>query len=247
MRSLVLAFALIVALPRPGSTQTADFLFGEPHAAIGVRTGWMQARAGSDLFTFVENQLTVSKKDFNAPAIGLDIDINVTPRTTAIVGFDFSRSNADSEYRNYVDNNRLPIKQNTKLRELNLSGSVKFALTPRGRSISPHAWIPSAMTPYVGVGGGLIKYDFTQQGDFVDFLDGSVFTHTYRSSGWAPSAQVFGGVDVKAWRRVYFNAEARYLWSTGTLNGDFSGFNPGVRSKIDLAGFRTTAGVRFMF
>ena len=49
-------------------------------------------------------------------------------------------------------------------------------------------------------------------------------------------------VDVKAWKRVYFNGEARYLWSNADLGLDFSGFKP-----MDLAGFRVTGGIRYMF
>ena len=207
-----------------------------------MRSGWMMSRGGSDLFTFVEDQLTVDRRDFNAPAVGFDLDIAITPRATAVVGYDFSRSTANSEYRHFVDNNRLPIQQTTQLRESNISGSVKLALTPRGRAVSQHAWIPSMMTPYVGAGAGVMRYTFSQNGDFVDFTDSSVFSHTYHSEGWSPSAHVFGGVDVKALKRVYFSGEARYLWSHADLGTDFSGFKP-----IDLAGFRVTGGLRYMF
>jgi hypothetical protein len=141
-----------------------------------------------------------------------------------------------------VDNNRLPIVQTTDLREANFSGSVKLALMPRGREVSQHAWIPSTVTPYVGAGAGVMHYRFSQHGDFVDFTDSSVFPHAYESSGWSPSAHLFGGVDVKAWKRVYFSGEARYLWSHADLGSDFSGFEP-----IDLAGFRLTGGIRYMF
>ena len=55
------------------SAQTSpDFLFGRPRGTVGMRTGWMFASANSDLFTFVQDQLTVERKDFNAPAIGVD-------------------------------------------------------------------------------------------------------------------------------------------------------------------------------
>jgi opacity protein-like surface antigen len=244
MRSVVLICLLMaVAGPcRAQSAQSPDFLFGKPHGTVAIRTGRMMASAGSDLFTFVQDQLTVDRKDFNAPALGLDLDLALTPRVTAVAGFDFSRSRTNSEYRDLVDNNRLPIQQTTELREANLSGSIKFALTPRGRAVSPHAWIPSTVTPYVGAGAGLMHYDFSQHGDFVDFTDTSVFDHTYDSSAWAPSAHVFGGVDVKAWKRIYFSGEARYLWSHADLGVDFSGFKP-----IDLAGLRVTGGVRYMF
>ena len=43
-----------------------DFLFDRPRGAVGVRGGWLFERAGSDLFTFVQEQLTVEPNDFNA-------------------------------------------------------------------------------------------------------------------------------------------------------------------------------------
>ena len=233
---------LLLAIVPPCSAQNPDFLFGRPHGTVAIRSGRMMARAGSDLFTFVQDQLTVNRKDFNAPTVGIDLDIAITPRATAVAGFDFNRSRTDSEYRHLVDNNRLPIKQTTELRETNISGSIKIALTPRGREVSQHAWIPSMVTPYVGAGAGVMHNTFSQVGDFVDFTDSSVFNHSYNSDSWSPSAHLFGGVDVKAVKRVYFSGEARYLWSHAKLGNDFSGFNP-----IDLAGFRVTGGVRYMF
>ena len=244
-KSALYTVCVLLAGVLPCRAQTAphaDFLFGRPHGTIAIRSGRMMARAGSDVFTFVQDQLTVNRKDFNAPTVGMDLDIAITSRATAVAGFDFNRSVTHSEYRHLVDNNRLPIKQSTELREANISGSIKLALTPRGREVSPHAWIPAMITPYVGAGGGLMHSTFSQVGDFVDFTDNSVFTHSYNSMGWSPSAHVFGGVDVKGWKRVYFSGEARYLWSHADLGSDFSGFKP-----IDLAGFRVTGGVRYMF
>ena len=98
---------------------------------------------------------------------------------------------------------------------MNLSGSVKFALTPRGREISSRAWIPAAVTPYVGAGGGMLQYEFLQFGDFIDVdsANSEIFTDTFRSAGWTPSAHVFGGVDVRVYKRLYLSGEGRYLWS----------------------------------
>ena len=238
-----LAFALLLVCATTAAAQTSpDFLFGRPRGTVGVRSGWMFASASSDLFTDIQDQLTVERKDFNAPAIGIDMDFALTPRASLVAGFDFSKSSKDSEYRDFVDDQRLPITQTTSLREMNFSGSVKFALTPRGREISSRAWIPAAVTPYVGAGAGILQYEFLQFGDFINFDDFSVDPDTIRSSGWAPSAQVFGGVDVKAWRRVYISGEGRYLWSRATLSRSYIGFDP-----IDLAGFKLTAGVHYMF
>ncbi len=238
-----LVVGLLLVCATSASAQTSpDFLFGRPRGTVGMRTGWMFASANSDLFTDIQDQFTVERKDFNAPAVGIDMDFAITPRASIVAGFDFSKSSKNSEYRDFVDNDRLPITQTTSLREMNFSGSVKFALTPRGREVSSRAWIPAAVTPYVGAGGGILQYEFLQFGDFISFDDFSVEPDTIRSKGWAPSAHVFAGVDVKAWKRIYVSGEGRYLWSRATLDRSYIGFDP-----IDLAGFKLTAGIHYMF
>ena len=240
---LLCGLGVLSAAPAAAQTTSPDFLFSKPKGAVGVRGGLLFASADSDLFAFVQDHLTLDRKDFNAPAIGLDVDLAVTPRASAVIGFDFSKAGKLSEYRRFAENGR-PITQETTLREMNLSGSVKFALTPRGREISSRAWIPAAVTPYVGAGAGVLHYQFVQFGDFVDVdtaaLD--IFTATLRSSGWAPSGHVFGGVDVKVWKRLYLSGEGRYLFSRATPDRDFGSFD-----SIDLAGFKASAGVHYMF
>ncbi len=239
-----LALALFVLVPGRAQAQPApDFFFGSPSGMIGVRSGWVFARADSDLFRFVQDQLTLERKDFNAPAIGFDVDMAINSRASVVAGFDFSQATRNSEYRDFVDNMRLPIAQTTRLRELNLSGSLKFALTPRGREISSRAWIPSAATPYVGAGAGLLRYQFLQFGDFIDVntVNLDIFTDTLRSEGWTPSAHVFGGVDVRVWRRMFISGEARYLWSNAEPSRDFD------FDSIDLAGLKATVGIHYMF
>ena len=243
-RAVALGFVLLVLIPvRAAAQPSPDFLFGSPKGMIGVRSGWVFARADSALFSFVQEHLTLEQKDFNAPAIGVDVEIAVAPRVSTIVGFDFARASKDSEYRDFVDNQRLPITQTTRLSELNLSGSVKFAVTPRGREISSRAFIPAAATPYVGAGAGILKYEFLQFGDFIDVetVNLDIFPATLRSSSWTPSAHVFGGVDVKVWRRMYISGEVRYLWADATSNRDFAG------KALDLAGLKTTAGIHYLF
>jgi hypothetical protein len=240
---LVLAMMLVAALPHPALAQSPDFLFGTPRGTFGIQTGWLFARADSQIFEDIQEQFTIERKDFNAPALGFDLDLTVTPRTSAVIGFEFSRASKKSEYRDFVDNDRLPINQTTRLRQMNLTGSIKFAVTPRGREISSHAWIPSAVTPYVGAGGGALHYEFVQEGDFINFRNFDVLPDTLGSRGWTPSGHVFGGVDIKASKRVYLNGEARYVWSHADLDPlVFRDFDP-----IDLTGMKLTGGIRFMF
>jgi hypothetical protein len=242
--AIALACALVAFASAPASAQSPDFLFSSPKGMIGMRSGWVFASANSDLFTFVQRHLTVDRKDFNAPAIGVDGEIAMGPRLSAVVGFDFARASKDSEYRDFVDNQRLPITQTTRLTETNISGGVKFHLTPRGREISSRAFIPAAVTPYVGAGAGFLRYQFLQFGDFIDVdsSNSAIFTDTFTSKGWTPSAHIFGGADVRVYKRLYLSGEGRYLWSSATPGRDFIDFDP-----IDLAGFKATVGIHYMF
>ena len=225
-----------------GREQTPDFLFGRPSRSIEVHSEWFLARADSEIFDFTSNLLTVEKRDFNAPGIGVDLGFTVGSRLDALFGIDFTRAFASSEYRDYTDLNDLPIGQETSLAQANLTGSLDLALTPRGREVGQLAWIPAAVTPYVGAGGGLLWYRFEQRGDFVDFLDFSIFTNRFESSGWTPSAHVFSGADVKLTRQLFLETEARYIWAGAALKRDFVNFD-----RIDLTGFRITAGVQLVF
>lgn len=230
--------------PRPDSQRapTPDFFLREPLGTIGVRTGWLFAREGSDLFDFVERQLTIDRGAFSTPSFTAELGIALTPRLDIVVGLDASKASVSSEYRDYVDNNRLPIAQTTSLQQVNVTGSIRMALLPRVDGISRFAWIPRRVTPYVGAGAGAMRYEFRQQGDFVDFEDLSVFADDFVSRGWTPSAHVFGGGDIRAYRRLYFTLEGRYTWAAADLDRTFVDFDP-----IDLAGFRLGAGINFLF
>ena len=230
--------------PPPIQRPAPDFLFGEPNGSVGIRGSWVFARAGSDIFDFVRDRLTVDEGAFNAPAIGTDVAIAINPRLDAVFGVDFSQASVASEYRNLVDNNRQPIEQTTLLREVNLGGTLRVALTPRGIGVSRLAWVPSRVTPYVGAGGGFLWYEFTQRGDFVDEAVPTrpVFTDLLSSKGWTPSAHALGGVDLRIHRRTYVTLEGRYLWADARLQPRFERFDP-----IDLAGFRLSAGVNMLF
>ena len=229
-------------LPPPNPRPNPDFLFGAPNGSFGIRSSWLFPRAGSDWYDFVTDQLTLETGDFVAPALAIDVSINAAPRLEAVVGFEVSKSETRSEYRRFVDNNRLPIEQTTRVRQIHFTGSVKVPLLPRGREISQLAWVPRRIVPYAGAGGGVLHYEVEQIGDFVDFVDLSVFNDVFRSRGWTPSGHVFGGIDVRVFRRLFVTVDGRYLWAAGDLGQEWVNFDP-----IDLAGARVSAGVNIMF
>jgi hypothetical protein len=184
----------------------------------------------------------VDKKDFNAPAIGFDLGIMLSSRLDVGFGFEFSQATKASEYRDFVDNLLQPIEHSTKLMERNISGSIRYSLVPRGQAVSRYAWVPRTFAPYVGAGAGVLWYRFEQSGDFVDFVDSSVFADYFKSDGFAPSAHVFGGTDIRVYRALYLSVEGRYVWANAKLGTDFIDFDP-----IDLTGFRLSTGINLVF
>jgi hypothetical protein len=230
--------------PPPASAGggTPDFLFGRPRASVAVRGGWVFSRAGSDWYDFVTDQLTLEKRDFNAPTFATDVDITLNDRLDATIGFDYGSASSGSEYRHFVDNNRQPINQQTQLRQVDITGGIRLSLLDRGRRISSFAWIPRNVVPYVGAGGGMVWYDLEQKGDFVDFVDFSVFRDLFESKGWAPTAHVMGGVDVRVARKLFLTFDARYRWAAADLSSQWVDFDP-----IDLSGLRLSAGVNVAF
>jgi hypothetical protein len=234
------------ALAQAGSTPppagTRDFLFGYPRVWLAIRGSWLMPQAEGDLFTFVEDQLTVDKGDFNAPAFIAEVGFVLASRLDASAGVEFSRGSAASEYRRFVDNLGAPITQSSELLQTNVTGGVKFALLDRGRAISRYAFVPRTVSPYVGAGGGMLYYQFQQTGDFVDFVTFRVFSDRFQSEGWTPSAHVFGGTEIRVWRSMFVDIEGRYVWARGELDSDFVGFD-----GIDLNGFRLSSGINVVF
>jgi hypothetical protein len=229
--------------PRAGPpAPEPDFWFGQPRGAVRVHVSRLFAREGSDLFSFLQEQFTIDGHAFDATVVGTEVGVRLTPRASVLFGVDVSRALNPSEYRDFVDSDGIAIVQDTRLTEVNLSTSLKFALTPPGRQISRLAWIPHPITPYVGAGGGALWYRLEQQGEFVDFVDLSIFDARFRSTGWTPSAHVFGGADVNLWKRVFLGLEARYVWADAPLGRDFTGFEP-----IDLTGLKLTVGATVAF
>lgn len=231
---------------------TPDFLIGRPRAMLGVRGGLFMANAGSDFFTDMIEFLTLEKSSFRTGTFSGELAVSVTPQLDIVGGFDFNKINRDSEDRlleeQLSNGTRVPIQQTTELSEMNLAVSAKFSLLSRGHAVSRLAWIPNTIVPYVGAGAGYGRYNLRQGGDFADrgnpqvSGDETVFSDTFRSSGWAPLFHGFAGTDIQLYRRLVLSLEGRYTWKKADLSSDYIGYEP-----IDLGGFRFGAGIHVAF
>ena len=222
------------------------FLFGRPGNSVAVHWLWHRARAESDVHAFVTDHLTLEPRDFDAEGIGLDLGFTLTPRLDVHAGFDYVRTTALSESRHFIGEDGLPFEQQTALSQASLTASLSFALAPRGRAIGQYVWIPAAVVPYVGAGGGFLRYALDQYGEFVDEITLFSFEippeQSWQSNGWTPTAHLFGGVDIRLTQRLFLTAEARYVLAVAEPSLDFADFE-----SIDLSGLRIATGIRFTF
>jgi hypothetical protein len=231
------AAALLLAPPQTRA-QEADFLFKRPLLSVGVHVGYSMPRAGSDLFDFTREQLTLDRRDFYSVAWRGDLALRIAERVDVGVNLGYAGSSTRSEFRDWVDQDDQAIEQTTRLRRIPLTANVRVYLRDRGRSIGQFAWVPAKWSPYVGAGAGWVWYLFEQQGDFVDFETFDIFSDTFMADGATGTVHVAAGIERSLGPRFLLRAEGRYSWADGDPGFDFVDFD-----DIDLAGFQLTVGL----
>ena len=234
---VLLVAALLGAAPALAQSTGDGFLFRTPRGSLSVRAGYDRAFAGGDLFSVVTDSLTLRRSDFGGVALAADLAATVSPQLDIVVSAGWSGSRRASEYRNWLDNNDLPITQTTSLERAPVTASVKWYARPRGRSVGSFAWVPARAAPFVGVGLGAMWSRLHQVGDFVDFADSTVHSDDFASKSWTFTAHAFAGIEMNLGPRTFVTSEARYTWARAALGSDFSGFG-----RMDLTGLSVTAG-----
>lgn len=235
---LILA-VLSATIPADALAQDADFLFKRPGATLSVFGGWAMPGEGSDLFDFTREQLTVSRGDFASPVGLAELAYRVTERLDVAFGIDHTSATVASADEHFVTMDDQPIRQSTLFRRTRLLATVKGYLFPRGRQISRFAWVPERWSPYVGAGGGVSTYEFTQSGDFVDYQTLDIFEDRLSQTGHGWTSHALAGVQLSLTKRLLLRGEYRYLWGAGELrDSDFTGFG-----DLDLSGSRALLGL----
>ena len=236
IRALAACLLLLPAVPV--GAQTADFLFHRPPATLSVVGGWAMAGEGSQLFAEVRDQLTVSRGDFSAPALMVEVGVRITERLDLALGLEGASTSVRSEMRDWETIDGLAIPQETRFDRTRLMASVKGYLFRRGRRISEYAWVPARWSPYLGGGVGLTWYEFRQAGDFVDPDTQQIFEARLRSTGYGPGAHALAGVELSLSARFILRGEYRHIWAAAPLD-------PTVYQEfddLDLSGGRATLG-----
>lgn len=238
-----LLLAAVLVAPAVEAQSGKGFLFRQPRAVVTLFGGFALPNAGSELFDFTTDELTLDRSDFSGADFGGDIAFRMGRQFDVVFAASSSSSRERSEFRDWVDGDDQPIEQVTKFQRVPLSLSLRFHPLERGRQVGSFAWIPARFDPWLGAGVGRMKYSFRQAGDFIDFEDPDnpvVFTDDYRSEGWANLLQASGGAGWTLSPRMQLTGELRYIHSSAELGGDFVGFD-----RLDLSGLATTLGLSF--
>ncbi len=237
---LVTAFLAGAATTTQAQAAGDGYLFHRPNVTFAVRGGYAHASAGSDVFDEVTSNLTLDRGDFSSLTFGGDLAVHITDRTSLVLAAGYSRSKHESEFRDFVDNNDLPIEQSTTFERIPLTVNLRVNLASTGRTIGRLAWIPSRIVPYVGAGVGAMRFRFKQEGDFVNFNTNAVFPALLLAEEWALVGQGMAGIDYNISPQLGISFDARYLHARGELGPSFTGYE-----RIDLSGVTGTIGLSY--
>jgi len=84
-------------------------------------------------------------------------------------------------------------------------------------------------------------WHYSESGEFVDFVDGSIFRDTFADSGTSVGPVAVFGARGRVSSNALIGGEARLQWGEGKLSQGF------LSDKIDLSGYSllVTFGYRF--
>jgi len=232
-----------VAAPDALSAQGGDgFLFREPRVTLKFESGYGWQRASSDLYEQVITDHTLGRRDFDNPYIGGELALRLTDRVDLAFAAGWQGGAVQSEYREFIGDDGLPIVQTTSLQQVPVVASLKFYPVGRGRQIGRFAWIPRAVSPFLGGGIGFVSYDFEQEGEFIDFNTGDIYNDRVQSEGTGFLARAQAGLAISLGKQFEFTVEGRYNWADDPLDGGYGGFQP-----IDLDGLQVIGGLAVRF
>ena len=249
MRALwtLAGLSLLAPLSAPElHAQERDFLLGTPRATLSLRAGLAMPRAGGgnggvSLWDDIREQLEVETADLNGTYLGAELGIRASEHVDIVLGVGHTSSATRSEYRNWRDQDNVPITQTTEFTTTPVTAGFKAYLLPRGRAIGSYAWVPRSLNPFAGAAVGIVRYRFEQYGYFVDYDTRDIFEDRFWSVETGSTAHFFAGIDIGVSNRTMFTAEARYGFARAPLNRDrYVGY-----SDLDLTGLHISGGISF--
>jgi hypothetical protein len=241
MKKVIIALVILLApaAARAQIRQVSTSSASDAPSTVNFTIGYfalkgLESRVTDDvLLNDIQNEhpLLFEVKDFNSATFGVEYLLGIGTNFEAGVGVGFTQRTVPTIYEDLTRASGAEIEQELKLRQIPVSFTGRFLLTPRGSSVEP----------YVGAGLVAIRYRYSEVGDFVD-TNTDIFPARYVAEGVATGPIVFGGL-----RGVIENytVGGELRWQKAEGKGLFDeGF---LGDKLDLGGWNVnfTFGVRF--
>jgi outer membrane protein W len=234
--------------PEPTTAQAQNrpsgFKIGKTRMWIGAHAGMNFPNAASNLFGFITNELTLKKRDFQAPLMRFNFGFAFQSHFAAVAEVEYSKATADSSYRHWVNEVGDEIIQTTRFRQIPITGTLRYYPVKMGESVGSYVWIPARFNPYIAAGAGAMYYNFSQQGDFINFKSANleIRNKELTSNGSRPIAHLAGGFDINISSRIFANFEARYAFGSAKPSTNFAPYD-----SLDLWGLKTSGGIGVRF
>ena len=195
MRRLLIAVGLValvtgfVAAPPSAAQQSLDLYLG----GFAPSSEDARSRSGGRSDDVLVNNLNFLKfniKDFTNVTVGGEWLVGLGDRFDAGLGLGIYSKSVPSVYADLVKEDFSEIQQNLKLRVVPFTATVRFL--PLGRE--------AAIQPYFGAGVGVLRWRYSESGEFVD-SDNNIFRESFIGSEGASGPIVLGGlrVPVDSW------------------------------------------------
>jgi hypothetical protein len=174
--------------------------------------------------------------DFNGGTFGADYLVSVGSFLEVGAGIGFYQRTVPTINADLIDDDDTDIDMDAKLRVLPITFTGRFFPVTRDAPIQP----------YIGAGLGVLRWRYSEVGEFVDFDTFEVFQDSFKGEGTAVGPVVLGGVRFPVGNTLLIGGEYRYHGGKGEVDPDDpdQGF---FGDEIDLAShvFQVTVGFRF--
>ena len=210
-----------------------------PVVAFVFKLGELQPTGNSDLWDFHEDLFTAEVEDFDDLAFGFDFLLLVQPHLEFAFGMEAYEGDTGSVYRDFVDSFGQPIAQHQDLNLVPLTVGLHWL--PFGR-YDGATGAPRTVIPYLGVGMGMLIWEYELSGSFVDLGTLEIYDDYFYDDGVTLAALATAGIEFRISRAWSVHVEGRYLWAEDDLGIDFVGFD-----DLDLSSWAFFGGVSFRF
>lgn len=200
---------------------------------LDLRMGGFFPRGHSNLFSDVNELYGVRSEDFDGFTGGIEYSFNVDDHVEFGIHLDGYGEKVFSSYRDFERDDGSPIFQDLQLVVIPLGVTARFL--PAGRR--------AKVSPYVAAGADVFFYEYTEQGDFIDFFDDDlpIVLDAFESDGATVGFHAAAGLRVPVNHDWSVTGEVRYQWAHTDMDDDFD------RNELDLSGLSATLGVHLRF